>query len=69
MSFDEHESQFAGKLVVPFERGGSLESLGSSIYSIRVENESDETITGLLTELLEDPAADRLTGLGFVPAG
>jgi len=63
MSFYEHATEFAGKPVVDFARGGAISDPEGTNYRIRLEYEDEDTITGLLTELLEDPAAERLTGL------
>lgn len=63
MSFYDLATVFAGMPVVDFERGEPLQNPETTCYRIRVEYESEETATDLLTAMLEEPAVDRLAGL------
>lgn len=63
MAFYEHAEEFAGKPVVDFQSGQTLDRSGNTAYAIRVEYDSETSGIELLTELLQDPNADRLEAL------
>jgi hypothetical protein len=63
MTIGQHVTTFAGKRVVDFALGGKLEDPATTVPRIRVEYDDEHTATTLLTEILQQPRADELTGL------
>ncbi len=63
MGFWEHDATFAGYTKTDYEPGQAIDNPASNAYALRVDYEDDRTAVQLLTELLQDPAIDRLEAL------
>jgi len=63
VGFYEHTKEFAGKPVEDFQRGQPLKDPENTACRLRVGYDDEHTIVDLFTELLEDPGAERLSGL------
>lgn len=62
MSIYEHLSEFAGKEVIDYEPGLTIDPQ-SQVYRIRVDYDSEHEAVDLLTNLLSQDAAEQLEGL------
>ena len=63
MTFDQHETSFAGKTVEQYEIGGELPNPATSVPVIRVDYEDEGSATDILVDLLQQPGIDQMTGL------
>ena len=63
MGFTEHATELNGKQVIEFELGGQLQDPDKAVPALRLEYDAEHSVLELLTEVLQDPNADRLTGL------
>ena len=63
MTFNEHATTFGGKNVVDFRSGGTLDDPAGTIPRIRCDYEDEHSAVELLSQILEQPNADQLTGL------
>jgi hypothetical protein len=63
MTIGAHLESFVGKRVVDFQPGDSLPDPATSVPALRVGYDSDVTATALLSDVLQSPVADQLTGL------
>ena len=63
MTFNELATDFAGKQVADFTLGGTLPDPATTVPRIRCDYDEEHTAVDLLTQLLEQPNADQITGL------
>jgi hypothetical protein len=63
MGFYERAKDLNGKKVYDVPQGGELQDPEKFIPALRVDWESEDTAAELLVEVLQDPNAERLTGL------
>lgn len=63
MTFNEHATTLGGKQVVDFELGGTLPDPATSVPALRCDYEDEHSAVDLLSQVLEQPNADQLTGL------
>jgi hypothetical protein len=63
VGFYENLQTFAGKRVVDFEDGGELADPQATVPRVRIDYDSGTSVVELLTQVIQSPRADQLTGL------